>query len=153
MTEISNLVEELQDIHFSESAWHGPGLLKILSGIDAKKASIRPLSDYQSIWELVLHISKWEEVFCLRLEGQSITEPVEGDWPSLEDRSETSWQSAIQFLNRTHKRLIDNVSKLSEADLTKMVPGKDYTTAYMLHGIVRHHVYHAGQIAILKRLT
>jgi uncharacterized damage-inducible protein DinB len=151
MTEVSNLVSELRSIHGLEDAWHGPGLKKILTGISAAKALECPLPDYRSIWELVLHISKWEEVFRIRLEGQLISEPEEGDWPPVYDRTEAAWQQALKFLDAAHERLIDVVSNLNDSDLTRPVPGKDYDLAYMLHGIVRHHVYHAGQIALLKR--
>jgi len=29
--------------------------------------------------------------------------------------------------------------------------GKDYMVLYMLRGLTRHHVYHAGQIALLMK--
>lgn len=152
MSECSNLVTELREIHESEDAWHGPELRKILSGIDFRKAAARPVSDHRSIWELVLHISKWEEVFCLRLEGREIREPLEGDWPAAPEQTESAWQNALRFLDETHERIVRIVSKLDDSNLDQLVVGKDFTTGYMLHGIVRHHVYHSGQIAILKRI-
>jgi len=152
MSKITNIVEELQKIHYSPSAWHGPGLTKILTGVDSSTAARQPYPDYRSIWELVLHISKWEEVFCLRLEGHEIHEPAEGDWPQVSDKSEPAWQEALRFLDRMHNRLIATVSELNEEHLAGIVPGKDYTIRFMLHGIVRHHVYHSGQIALLKRV-
>ena len=36
---------------------------------------------------------------------------------------------------------------------SETVPGKDYPVAVMLHGTVQHYAYHAGQIALLKRLV
>jgi len=151
MNDLTSIVAELRTIQDSDSAWHGPGLKKILSDVDAAIAAKRPYSDYRSIWELVLHISKWEEVFCLRLQGHTLKEPIEGDWPPVIDATEQAWKNAIQFLNDSHERLIDIVSKLNDSDLEQIVSGKDYTIRYMLHGIVRHHVYHAAQIALLKR--
>lgn len=152
MAEASNIVEELKHIHHSEGAWHGPGLWKILAGIHSDAALARPLADYGSIWEIVLHISKWEEVFCVRLEGHPMELPIEGDWPAIGEESEDAWQNALNFLDETHDRLIRIVSELEDSDLEKTVTGKDYSVSFMLHGIVRHHVYHAGQIALLKRL-
>jgi hypothetical protein len=38
--------------------------------------------------------------------------------------------------------------------LWEQVPGKEgahYTFYYMLHGVVQHELYHAGQIALLKK--
>ena len=151
MRETSNLAAELHEIHHTDGAWHGPGLRKILSGVNAATAA-KVFPGYRSIWELVLHISKWEEVFSLRLQGQTMQEPAEGDWPPVTDTSEEAWQNALQFLDASHDRLIAIASKWNDSDLDRIVPGKDYSFGYMLHGIVRHHVYHAGQIAILKRM-
>ena len=41
-----------------------------------------------------------------------------------------------------------------EARLTERVPGKKeahHTFYYMLHGVAQHELYHAGQMALLKK--
>jgi len=46
------------------------------------------------------------------------------------------------------------VSEFSGARLAEQVPGNQgahYTYYYMLHGVVQHELYHAGQIALLKK--
>ena len=43
------------------------------------------------------------------------------------------------------------VAGLSGSTLKEKVVGEDYTTRFLISGIVRHHVYHAGQIALLKK--
>jgi hypothetical protein len=43
------------------------------------------------------------------------------------------------------------VEALPEARLREIVPGKKYDIAFMLHGVAQHELYHAGQIAILKK--
>ena len=40
---------------------------------------------------------------------------------------------------------------LSDSRLRDRVPGKRYDFYHMLHGIAQHELYHAGQIAILKK--
>jgi hypothetical protein len=32
-----------------------------------------------------------------------------------------------------------------------MVPGTEYSVYFMLHGVIQHDLYHAGQIALLKK--
>jgi hypothetical protein len=44
------------------------------------------------------------------------------------------------------------VGSLEVSRLAETVPGKDYPVAVMLHGTAQHYAYHAGQIALLKRL-
>ena len=43
------------------------------------------------------------------------------------------------------------IAALPEPRLRDQVPGKDYDFYFMLHGVVQHELYHAGQIAILKK--
>jgi hypothetical protein len=47
--------------------------------------------------------------------------------------------------------LIEAVATLTDERLSEIVPGKDYTVEYLLRGLARHHIYHAGQIALLKK--
>ena len=54
-------------------------------------------------------------------------------------------------MKRTHDRLVRTVAGLSESRLGDRVPGKRYDFYHMLHGIAQHELYHAGQIAVLKK--
>ena len=58
MSQVDMVVNELKR-SFEGEAWHGPALMEILDGIDAKTAAARPLPKAHSIWELVAHIAAW----------------------------------------------------------------------------------------------
>jgi uncharacterized damage-inducible protein DinB len=150
INEAGKLVRQLKDIHDGEP-WHGPSLHKILAGIDAATAYARPLEGAHSVWELVLHITGWTTVCGLRLEGQEARQPDEGDFPLPPAATEDKWHEAIARLDAAHSRLIEAVERLTDSDLVENVPGKPYTKAFMIQGAVHHHVYHAGQIALLKK--
>ncbi len=45
------------------------------------------------------------------------------------------------------------MARLSVDDLDKVVAGRDYTMYVMLHGVIQHNLYHAGQIAVLKKVS
>jgi hypothetical protein len=54
-----------------------------------------------------------------------------------------------------HDELTAAVTHFPETDLMKPVPGKSgahYNFSYMLDGLAQHELYHAGQIALLKKL-
>ena len=72
MSEISFIVDQLK-LAFEGEPWHGPALMEVLGGIDAKTASLRPISNAHCIWELVLHVAGWEQVVSRRLQGQPAT--------------------------------------------------------------------------------
>jgi uncharacterized damage-inducible protein DinB len=150
MSEIQTIIDELKDIHDGD-AWHGPSMKEILSGVTAEQAAAKPLANAHSIWELTLHVAAWEVVFMRRLAGLQVDEPEEGDFPAVTDASEDAWRRTLNRFDEGHRRLIEAVATLTGERLSEIVPGKDYTVEYMLRGILRHHVYHAGQIALLKK--
>ncbi len=150
MSEIQKTIDELKSIHDGE-AWHGPSLKNILSGVTTTQAAARPLPEAHSIWELVLHIAAWEKVWLRRLAGQPVNEPEEGDFPPVPEVSEEAWQRTVAWLDETHRQLIETIAGLTSERLRETVIGEDYKVEYLLRGIVRHHVYHAGQIALLKK--
>lgn len=151
MAEKENLIDEFKQIH-GEDAWHGPGLNRILVGITPEMASARPAGFGHTIFELIRHIQAWENVSLRRLQGEHVTEPEEGDFPEPQAVNQKRWQEAISSFDESHERLIEIVSNLDSSDLEKKVIGQNYTVAFMLHGLVRHHVYHSGQISFLKRI-
>jgi uncharacterized damage-inducible protein DinB len=150
MSEVQTIIDDLKNIHDGE-AWHGPSLKEILSGVTAERAAARPLQNAHSIWELILHIAAWEGVFMRRLAGLQMNEPEEGDFPVVTDASDEAWRRTLARFDERHRGLIEEISALTDERLRETVSGKDYTVEYMLRGLTRHHVYHAGQIALLKK--
>lgn len=132
-------------------AWYGPALLELLDGVDAARASARPIPGAHTIWEIVLHVAGWEDVARRRLEGEPAPEPDEGDWPEVAEASEAAWREAVDRLAERGAALRAALERLDPARLDEPVsPGHSsaYATA---HGQLQHTVYHAGQIAVLKR--
>ncbi len=150
MSEVANILDELRRIH-DKDAWHGAALKESLSGVTAKQAAARPVAGAHSVWEIVRHIAGWENVFRLRLVGHPVAEPEEGDFPPVGDVSEESWAETLRQLDDRHERLLRAVAGSDDSASPEKVPGKDYSIRFLLDGVVRHHVYHAGQIALLKK--
>jgi len=150
MSEISFIVDQLK-LAFEGEPWHGPALMEVLEGIDAKAALDRPIGKAHCIWELVLHLAGWEQVVAKRLQGQPATLSDAQNFGHLDSTTEQSWMSAVAILRQNHAQLINLVSALPESRLSERVPGKDYDVRFMLYGALQHAAYHAGQIAILKR--
>jgi uncharacterized damage-inducible protein DinB len=152
MSETKFIVDQLKRA-FDGEAWHGPALMEILDGVDAETAAAHPLSSSHSIWELVLHITGWEDVIIRRI--------VHGKPASLSDdenfggaitgHSEPAWRNTISKLIEKHSELINTVSNLPEARLNDSVAGRNYDNRFMLLGAVQHVAYHSGQIALLKK--
>lgn len=150
MSYSQTIIDELKNIHDGD-AWHGPSLKEILSGVTAEQAAAKPIANAHSIWEITMHIAAWEGVFIRRLAGLQINEPEEGDFPPVAEASEEAWRRTLIKVDETHHNLIEAIAALTDERLGEIVPGKDYTVEYMLRGLLRHQVYHAGQIALLKK--
>ena len=150
VTEIARIQDQLRRA-FEGPAWHGPSLHELLSNVPASKAAARPIEGAHSIWELVLHIIAWERVVVRRLAGETIDKlsPAE-DWPAINDTGERAWSEAQAQLQAAHQELHEAIGKFPEARLGDKVSGK-YPYYGLLHGVIQHNLYHAGQIAILKK--
>jgi len=136
---------------FYGDAWHGPALLELLDGVDAETASAKPLPDVHSIWELLLHVAAWDGAGIRRLAGKKTQLKGDKNFPPIPAPTEEAWRKTVAEAKRTHDELIKTVAALSDARLRDRVPGKRYDFYHMLHGIAQHELYHAGQIAILKK--
>lgn len=153
MTETSRIADQLNRA-FSGEAWHGDSLLEILEGVGAARAAARPIPEAHSIWELVLHITAWDRAVLRRFGGTVIELEDADNFPKVQDASDAPWQKALGELRQAHQALIDAVRAMPDEKLQEMVPGKEgahYTFYYMLHGVIQHELYHAGQIALLKK--
>lgn len=151
MNEITRIKDQLEKA-FSGGAWHGPSVLESIKDVTLEKASARQTSDTHSIWEIVLHIDAWQNVVGARLNGTNTNPTDEEDWPTIKDKNEKAWSETLINLERNFKKLIELVSTFDEAKIDEIVVGKNYSNYFMLHGLVQHYVYHAGQISLLKKL-
>src|SRR5213082_2526222 len=137
MSEIDQIVHELK-CAFDGEAWHGPALMEILDGVDAKAAFDRPIATAHTIWELVLHVTGWERVITRRLHGEKLTLSDAENFGHTAGSGEAAWREAVENLRNTHAELIKTVSALSEDKLSAPVPGKPYDMRFMLHGASQH---------------
>ncbi|MCU1304888.1 MAG: DinB family protein [Candidatus Sulfotelmatobacter sp.] len=147
----SALVAEQLRRAYAGDAWHGPALLELLKDVNAATAAAKPLPDVHSIWELVLHIAAWDGAAGSRLAGNKVQLTGIANFPVVPRPTETEWRKAVTQAKRTHDMLIKTVAALSESRLRERVPGKKYDFYFMLQGVAQHELYHAGQIAILKK--
>lgn len=152
MTEIERILDQLKRA-YEGNAWHGPSVREVLAGVTAQQAHSRPLQNAHSIWELVHHIAVWEDAGRRRLEGDraeiNISSP--DDWPPADDLSEAAWDQAKAALDRGHEALRKAIAGLDESRLDEPILAGLSTVYVTLHGVIQHDLYHAGQIAMLKK--
>lgn len=137
---------------FAGVAWHGPALLELIEDIDASTAAAKPVPDVHSIWELVLHVAVWDDATSRRLSGEKCQPTGLANFPLVPKQpTRAAWRGAVAHTKRTHDALVKTVAALPDSRLRDRVPGKKYDFFHLLHGVAQHELYHAGQIAILKK--
>jgi len=151
MTEVERIADQLERACAGE-AWHGPSLGEVLVGVTAREAAARPVAGAHSIWEIVLHLAAWEGAVRRRLGGDAARLTPEEDWPAASGGGEAAWGQALAALDAERRALHEAVCALSDESLNARVPGKDYSVYFMLQGVIQHNLYHAGQIALLRKM-
>lgn len=132
------------------NAWHGDSLKPILAGISAEQAAAHPIPGAHSIWEIVMHITVWHRVVQTRL--HSAYEPTDAeDWPTVTQQDEAGWDAAKTDLFQSAEEFLVALDAFA-GSLEDTVPGEVYNYDNMLNGLIEHDLYHAGQIALLKKL-
>ena len=157
MTEIDRIVDELQREHEGDP-WHGSPLRHLLRGITCEIAAARPIRSVRSVWEIVLHITAWKNEVRRRLSGAPAGDPEDGDWPEVPSPTPEAWKGALERLEAAQQSLVAAVKALPESRLFEPTNdprnrelGTGVSHYVLLHGIVQHDVYHAGQIALVKK--
>jgi uncharacterized damage-inducible protein DinB len=139
---------------FEGDAWHGSSISEILTGISADQAAAHPVPLAHSIWEIVLHMAAWQRTVRERLQGRPVTPlPDQEDWPPIADPSPSAWAESVQGLRAEYELLREEALRWRGRDLQATPEGERYTVYEMLHGVVQHGLYHAGQIVVLAKAS
>lgn len=154
MSEVERIRDQFERA-FDGEAWHGPSVQSLLNGVTAQQAAAHPIPGAHSIWELTLHIAAWEDACRRRLQGDPAQLSDDENFPPITDTTPSAWEAAKGKLSDVHNRLLETIDATDDARLDQPIINSTettFSTAYVtLHGGVQHSLYHAGQIAILKK--
>ena len=149
--ELSRLEEQL-GLALEGEAWHGPSVLEALEGVSAEEAAAHPIAGAHSIWELVLHLCGTYRLVLRRLAGDGSQLTELEDWPSVTWPSAENWSDSIRALKQLNEDLRHAVRSFPGERLDQpLVPEAPYTAYTQFIGVTQHNLYHAGQMALLKK--
>ena len=152
MNDVEFLADQLQRTYRGE-AWHGPSLKETLADVAAEQALAKPNPAVHSIWEIVMHAGTWINAVRRRLAGEIVEPTPEQDWPAIDGGSEAAWLETLSALDCEQNRLREAITALPDTALKSRVASTDYSVRFMLQGVIQHNLYHAGQIALLKKMV
>lgn len=152
MAEIDR-INELFQRAYGGSSWHGPSVRDLLSDLTAEEASAQLIPGEHNIWQLVRHIMFWQDFATRMLKGEQVNDPSDVEnWPELNDVSTTAWQKTLDELRNSQREFREALEGWDEAKLQEVVPDRSYRYYQLLYGVIHHNLYHAGQIALLKKI-
>jgi uncharacterized damage-inducible protein DinB len=151
MRPIDRIVEQMRAA-FEGGAWHGPAVLEVLRDVDPLMAAANPIPQAHSIWALVLHLSATQAVLIRRVRGEDAGLSDSDFWETVPEHTDENWQAALERLTRQERELRAAVAAFPEDRLDEKLMPAGTTSAYTtFHGHIQHNLYHAGQIALLKK--
>lgn len=153
MSEISTLQGILRSAAHGP-AWHGPSVAEALENITADLAATHPMEHAHTIWELLLHMDAWQ-VFALRMcEGNPMPSlQGDADWPPVKNTGDAAWHAEKEAFAEHARQLNQCIGSWDDSKLRDTVPDGEFPFKVLLHGVAHHNIYHAGQIALLKKGT
>jgi DinB superfamily len=149
MTEIERMLNQYELVLHGD-AWHGDAIWKILDNTSTECAAHR-LTECHTIWEIVMHMTFWEEVATRRLRGERAGLDEALNFRTMPSIREANWRKTLLHFRASNEEFGKALSNLDSANLDGMSAAGKRSFYDEAHGLIQHNVYHAGQIALLKK--
>jgi uncharacterized damage-inducible protein DinB len=158
MTTSEKLQHELEKV-LSGDPWYGNAVYPIIEQVSFEAAFEKPDHATHNIAEIVLHMLAWTEEVMDRMNGMTAGLPSSGDWPPTGNPDEQKWQNYVDDLKLVNVNLLGLICDFPEEQWNEPVNdernpelGTGVTYEELVNGLIQHHIYHSGQIAILNRI-
>jgi len=151
--EIDYIITTLHSVLDGEP-WFGRSVMSLLQEVNPAVVYKRPTENSHSLIELLYHMNTWTEFTLKRLERveeKDFAAFEKLDWREIEPNEHT-WEKGVAQFKVTHDLIIELLGTKDDEFLSGEVDYREYNFRFLLHGIIQHDIYHAAQIAYLKKL-
>ncbi len=142
------LISRLDNV-FQGSPWYGNALLKTVSQIEMPNTR---QGEGKSIGQILEHIVQWR-CFAIEKLQQNKDFDIEinskQDWNKGKEYTMSEFFILVEQLKNSQEEMKNLLTDKSEEWLNGTVPGREYSFAYLIEGIIQHDIYHLGQIGLL----
>ena len=152
MSEVNRILDQY-DRAMSGDAWHGDPVWTILEGVTPEQAAIRAGSNSHNIWELVSHMTFWETEVYRRMKHLPARSPDKLNFPTVPEVTSENWNNTLQEFRESNRDFRSALSQLADSQLDQPLPCRDKSAYVEMHGVIQHNLYHAGQIALLRKIV
>jgi uncharacterized damage-inducible protein DinB len=93
------------------------------------------------------------------MNGKPAGVPFSGDWPEPGSPEEQRWQNYVDDLKLVNVNLIGVIQNFPQEQWDEPIKdernremGTGVSYEELINGLIQHHIYHSGQIALLNRI-
>jgi uncharacterized damage-inducible protein DinB len=158
MSIAEKLSQELENV-LQGDPWYGSSVYTILEQVTFETAFEKPPGSVHNIAGIVLHMLSWTEEVLDRMNGMTAGLPSSGDWPDPGIPTEEKWQNYVNDLKLVNVNLLAAIGNFPDDEWDVPFPderdrelGTGVSFEELVQGLIQHHIYHSGQIAILTRI-
>jgi uncharacterized damage-inducible protein DinB len=152
MSEVRRILDQY-DRAMNGDAWHGDPVWKVLEGVTPDEAASYAHPNSHNIWELVSHMTFWETEVYRRLKHLPERSPDKLNFPAAGPVTAESWNQVLGDFRQSNDQFRSAIAQLEDAQLEQPLPGREQSAYVELLGVIQHNTYHAGQIALLRKIV
>jgi uncharacterized damage-inducible protein DinB len=129
----------------------------VLKGLSAKQAAAPAAgSGAHSIWEILYHVTYWNDRWLQRYNGKESPEPRDNDetfLPGIAEQDEPQWRALVERYSSVMKAWRTIIREADEAALAAPAQkGPEASWHSVLSDMILHTAHHGGQIVTLRKL-
>lgn len=150
---IQLLIQQFKDTLYGEP-WFGQSVYALLDQVNERYAYEQPNNNSHSLVELVYHMYTWADFTLGRIRQEKIADMgafEKLDWRKI-DQNTHSWNEGLAKFKAVNNELLALLDTKDDNWLKEKVEYREYDFAYLLNGLIQHNIYHAGQVAYVKKL-
>ena len=151
--EIQSIIRRIENVN-SGTPWFGRAVYALLDEVDPKKSYEKPEGSEHSLIDLLYHMITWADFSLKRLQQDKENDLAAAeklDWRKIDPKVHT-WKKGLAEFKSIHKKIIAILKKKDDGFLKEIVDYRNYNYRFLLNGMIEHNIYHAGQVAYLKKL-
>ncbi|HSP07188.1 MAG TPA: DinB family protein [Acidobacteriota bacterium] len=148
MKKETNVIKNAMGRALSGEGAHVEGA-RIFQGMDWKLAGVLPAGVPHTVFQLLNHVTYWQEWGVKWLDGRKPALPRSAalSWPGRPaPLAAREWEQGI----KRFQAALENLQEHCGSDL--LVSGGQKTRLEMLQTIASHNSYHLGQVALLRQM-
>lgn len=146
--ELSRIIHSLQAT-FSGEPWYGSSVMSLLKRVNPAFAKEK-VNEAHSMISLLMHMRVWRQYAISRIKNEPGFEVGEAaNFPE-----DGVWKDELSNLVKSQDELVHLLEQKDDTFLMQAVPAANYPYTFytLLHGIIQHDIYHAGQILLLTKI-